>query len=211
MKTEFSFTLAYPNEAIKAMLQRKGHTVHTGVFKDNTDIVVFSGGADVSPFYYGERRLKATTCALARDLNDAKMYREARDKGLACIGICRGAQFLHVMNGGSLWQHVDKHATSNGHLMRDVKDNIIRTTSTHHQMMRGLAGGFAIAWAAESTTKESEEYLENIKKNGYEDLEIVWHPATKSLCFQGHPEYHLKECHDYFFGLLDDWVFPVCA
>jgi hypothetical protein len=36
----------------------------------------------------------------------------------------------------------------------------------------------------------------------------IFYPQTKSLCFQPHPEWGHKGTEDYFFKLLDEYVFP---
>jgi len=66
--------------------------------------VVFTGGADVSPFMYGEKKLSVTCNDEHRDEQE-KLFFERYTK-VPKVGICRGGQFLNVMNGGKMWQHV---------------------------------------------------------------------------------------------------------
>src|SRR5206468_3407306 len=73
------------------------------------DLVIFAGGADVDPVLYGEVPHETTCCDPKRDQQDMDLYLMCVEHGIPMLGICRGAQFLHVMNGGKLWQHVDKH------------------------------------------------------------------------------------------------------
>src|SRR5262245_24070299 len=73
-------------------------------------IVFFCGGADVSPSLYGERPASRTLgVEVARDQQERELFLRARAANLPMIGICRGAQFLCVMAGGRLCQHLDGH------------------------------------------------------------------------------------------------------
>ena len=66
-----------------------------------------SGGHDVSPICYNEepmQKLEATF--LERDKFDSLLISEAQKKGKPILGICRGAQILNVVNGGTLYQDV---------------------------------------------------------------------------------------------------------
>ncbi len=96
-----------------------------------SDLVVFSGGEDVSPHLYGKKAHPSTLSNPRRD----KFEKEEFDKALALnkpmLGICRGAQFLCVMAGGILIQH--QHNPDHFHPMRTKENTQIRVTSSHHQ------------------------------------------------------------------------------
>lgn len=113
------------------------------------DVVIFSGGPDISPKLYGEAAIPGTNFVAERDVNDVWAYHWSKDK--IKLGICRGAQLLNVMSGGRLWQDVDGHRTD--HLVEARIPNVAElnkpakveawatsktflVTSTHHQMMR---------------------------------------------------------------------------
>ena len=71
----------------------------TEVLKE-ADIVIFTGGSDVDPIMYGAERNDNTYSNISRDIFEKALYQQINhDKQLA-IGICRGSQFLTVMNGG---------------------------------------------------------------------------------------------------------------
>lgn len=135
----------------------------------DADIVIWTGGQDVSPNLYGEKALPWTTFNPKRDLNDMMAYHFSSRAKLR-LGICRGAQFLNVMSGGSLWQHVQGKDVSNNrphasgqhriHRYRfrdknelDLSKNMVtdareyNVTSTHHQMMKPSEDGLVIGVA----------------------------------------------------------------
>jgi gamma-glutamyl-gamma-aminobutyrate hydrolase PuuD len=121
-------------------------------------------------------------------------------------GICRGGQFLNVMNGGKMWQHVNNHAMAGVHPAENIKTGeVIDVTSTHHQMMRPSEQGVILLTASLSTRKETA--TERVLGKKESDIESVFYPKTNNLCFQPHPEYvsvnhpcqvlffrYLKEC-----------------
>lgn len=174
----------------------------------DADAVVFVGGPDVSPFLYGEKALKVSNCSLGRDRIDNMTYRNL-ESSVPKIGICRGAQFLNVMNGGLLYQDVDNHRRN--HIIRDHETGEeINVSSTHHQMMSPSLGDRVdvIASAQTATFKQAAEYI-NEKKTGHwkewHDPEVVFYQDTNSLCVQYHPEYMHKQSqgHLYFWRLIN--------
>lgn len=169
------------------------------------DLVQFTGGADVSPFLYGEKNHHTTYSDPHRDLVEAGYFAFAQRLDKPMAGICRGGQFLNVMNGGKMWQNVDGHAIRGTHEAIDLgSGRTIQVTSTHHQMMEGYNCEL-VAKAYESTLKESydsEVYSEDCLTA---DQEVLYYARSMSLCFQPHPEYVQPghECADYYFELLD--------
>lgn len=163
------------------------------------DLVCLTGGADVHPKLYGERILVGTHADIERDRRDGLIYHEAIEQNIPIVGICRGGQFLNVMNGGKMWQDVDGHAGS--HDMTVVETGqVIEVTSTHHQMMIPTAEAEVIATATKSTKRKADNKEVTNPKDP--DIEVVFYPKTDSLCFQPHPEFAKEPCRDYFFELL---------
>ena len=64
---------------------------------DTADIVMFTGGEDVTPALYGAKAHPATYCDPERDEYETEMFKKVRSDQFV-IGICRGSQFLCVMN-----------------------------------------------------------------------------------------------------------------
>jgi gamma-glutamyl-gamma-aminobutyrate hydrolase PuuD len=167
----------------------------------DADLVQFTGGEDVTPALYGEKQHGATQNNLARDQREAVIFQIASRQGIPMAGICRGGQFLNVMNGGRMWQDVDGHAVAEGHMATDLTSmKEIRVTSTHHQMMRLARGkpSKLLMFANESKWQErcSSDTVDN--DNIYRtyskdsDNEVIYYPTNRCLCFQPHPEYQTR-------------------
>lgn len=160
--------------------------------KINIDFVFFSGGEDVNPSYYGEQKHRRTVYNKSRDSRETSMF-EFFGKKIKKIGICRGAQFLNVMSGGKMIQHVENHAGCI-HSCEVSEGGIIEVNSTHHQMCYPFnlnENSYEIlAW--------SEYHLSHIYENGNEqninvpteflEPEVILFKDTNSLCIQYHPE-----------------------
>lgn len=99
------------------------------------DLVIFTGGSDVTPSLYGEQNV-ASNCDWLRDVREQEIFHYCRDHHIPMFGICRGSQFLHVMMGGKLWQDVDNHCDIHNVVDMDTGKLVRDTISTHHQMVR---------------------------------------------------------------------------
>lgn len=176
---------------------------------EDADLIQFTGGADVSPHLYEEDVHPMTTASPGRDNSEARDFAEALDRGIPMTGICRGGQFLNVMNGGKMYQHVDMHTIGGHHDLIDVDSGeVIKVTSTHHQMMRAGEGGTVVATGGHRSTFRQHMVGSSVASGSLEeeDTEVVHYPKTKTLCFQPHPEFVNKnhECQMYYFDLLED-------
>ncbi len=71
------------------------------------DGLVLTGGEDVDPSLYGQDAVPETYGHDAGiDRFEEALYRAARRRGLPVLAICRGAQLLNVVHGGTLTQHI---------------------------------------------------------------------------------------------------------
>lgn len=162
---------------------------HTTVkIVDDCDIILFTGGADVTPGLYGHVKNAETRCDPTRDAREMDIYYKWVGKK-PMVGICRGGQFLHVMNGGVLYQHVDNHTLGDGkHPIYDFESGkVFYVTSTHHQMMSSSGYGKLLAYAYFSTSKQYSGFGFNSRDTV--DIETMYYNTTNCLCFQPHPEY----------------------
>lgn len=101
---------------------------------EDAQYVLFTGGEDVTPSLYGETALMSTYSNIERDMQEQEVFDKMTASQIA-IGVCRGSQFLCVMNGGKLIQDVQNHALYGTHPIIDsTTDKIYEITSTHHQM-----------------------------------------------------------------------------
>lgn len=186
------------------MWTSRGHNVVAAL--ELADLVQFTGGADVSPELYGEANV-ASCCDANRDKNEQKIFSWCLENKKHMVGVCRGGQFLNVMNGGKMWQHVDNHAIGGTHGVWDYETATSRQcTSTHHQMMRPKFD--SNCQLVGSSTKDRATTFRNAEAAFDEsdlgcDVEVLYYPDTHCLCFQPHPEYGHKECEDYYFELIE--------
>ena len=159
-----------------------GEITHDTTRIFEVDAIVFTGGHDVSPEIYGQDKHSKTQNWFARDFEEAALFQFAKLRGIPQFGICRGSQFLCVMNEGSLVQHVHNHANGRLHPVSTSIELTLDVTSTHHQMMdlSNLEGGVdfdMLAWA------------EGLNEDGTLEPEAVEFYDSMSLAVQFHPEY----------------------
>jgi len=106
--------------------------------------------------------------------------------------ITKLAQFLNVMSGGRMYQHVEKHTAA--HTITDAETGeTVYVSSTHHQMMMPAPSGLLVASSSLGGSREwydGEVFKKDISK---EDIEVVYYTHTKCLCFQPHPEFNYAE------------------
>lgn len=154
-----------------------------------SDLVVFAGGSDVDPALYGEMPHETTHFDAKRDGRDMDLYLMCVENGIPMLGVCRGAQFLHVMNGGKLYQDIDKHYGD--HKMWDVHNKFFveRVSSVHHQAcIPQNANGFSLL----ATNGDARNRALNPKSyviGPRADVEAFFYRDTCCIGVQGHPEY----------------------
>lgn len=195
--------LKFEVETVKFSVLRK-----MSEFPNNIDLILFSGGEDVDPQYYGERPGKFTSYNTERDNIESKMFRFL-NTNIPKLGICRGAQFLTVMSGGKLIQHVENHAIGGTHLITFdyLINKNVKMTSTHHQMMNPYSmekDEYQIC--AYSTKHLSPIYFDGSDSNielseNFLEPEVVFYPKRKALAIQGHPESGVMTIEDKMFML----------
>src|ERR1700749_1025065 len=101
---------------------------------EEADLVVFTGGEDVSPEFYKEPKHPYTRNNKNRDSKELNEFIQAMNLDKHIIGICRGSQLSCVLSGGKLVQHQD-----NPTWLHPIKvygqDGELNISSTHHQAM----------------------------------------------------------------------------
>lgn len=158
------------------------------------DTVMFTGGADIAPAFYGENPGKHTYTSPARDVREKKLFDLSLGKGKKFLGICRGHQLLAAMTGGKLAQHVEGHGIGfhSMHLVTTNEGEQYAVNSVHHQMVLPSDEHELLAWSE----KRSPKYLngEDQEIEGVEvEPEIVYFPLCKGLGIQCHPESGFRE------------------
>ncbi len=184
---------------------------------EDADIIIWNGGADIATEIYGEEpAYKGIPSIMSmRDRKEVDTYNKFKDdKTKLKVGICRGAQLLNCLNGGTLWQDVSHHGRSHNMTVVETGE-VIRITSTHHQMMRpNYDKAKLIAVADEADYKQSQRdiYPYGSFPDDHKDTEIVYYPDTHCLCIQGHPEYVPGSYFaEYCIGLINQYLSEVRA
>lgn len=88
--------------------------------------LLLAGGVDVDPHLYGERRHPETERSnKARDAHELRLLRQALERDVPVLAVCRGHQFLNAAMGGSLVQHIE----GDGHRVDDAGESRWHTVS----------------------------------------------------------------------------------
>lgn len=161
---------------------------------EDAQLVVFTGGEDVTPSLYGCKKHRTTRSNLDRDKREQDIFNKINPKKQVCLGICRGSQFLCVMNGGKLVQNVTDHATGFTHGITDG-DKTYQITSTHHQMQYPFnlnEDDYSVLF---TSFEVGSDYYEGDGIDphlvfGREPEIVLYHKngLPKCLAVQGHPE-----------------------
>lgn len=174
---------------------------------EQVSCVVFTGGADVHPSFYNQSPCALTAPCPWRDEHEIAIFKQARDLELPLFGICRGAQLMCVMAGGTLCQHLTNHGFSD-HVVETHDGQTKMLNSYHHQMMLPPEGAEVLAWAA---PKLSRFYLGD---GGDEiqverEIEVCHFPNINALAVQYHPELHNEheEGWSYYQELIDEFLY----
>ncbi|MBZ4682787.1 MAG: putative glutamine amidotransferase [Fusobacteriaceae bacterium] len=159
----------------------------------NLDAIIITGGEDLSPKFYNEElRLKCGKINPIRDEFDVMLTKIALEMKLPILAICRGAQVLNVVAGGTLYQDLSykenvfiKHnqetnqslAThkviiKNNSFLSDIFKNEIWVNSFHHQAIKDIAPIFKVIGVSQDNVIEA--YESNLDNHFM--LGIQWHP-----------------------------------
>ncbi|NLA37311.1 MAG: gamma-glutamyl-gamma-aminobutyrate hydrolase family protein [Actinobacteria bacterium] len=160
---------------------------------DQVDGVIAIGGLDVDPTRYGEVPHESTRPAWApQERFELALLEGALERGTPLLAICRGAQLLNVMLGGTLHQHITgaagwgAHGVPNGgggstnefHLLAESLAARVTGAAAltgrchHHQAVAAVAPGLRVTGR---TADGGVEVLELIDPRGWM-LAVQWHP-----------------------------------
>jgi putative glutamine amidotransferase len=169
-------------------------TAHNATLLDALDGLVLSGGEDVDPERYGATAHPALgNVDPVRDAFELELFRDARERELPVLAICRGIQLVNVALGGSLWQDIPSERpgalphTQPG--SRDDRTHAVRVVpgtclaralgttrlevnSFHHQSIRDLAPGLVVSGSAPDGEIEAAES----RLGDPWLLAVQWHP-----------------------------------
>jgi len=158
---------------------------------EEADLICFTGGRDVNPnLYFADPDPTTDSPNYKRDAECVALYNFAVANGLPCVGICRGAQFITVMQGGSLIQNVDQmHPAFHNVVMTEGPNENMIVSSGHHQAMLPHRTVQVIGKADDGIVEITHK-----ERGG--------HGGPNELCVQGHPEWCKPE-HEFRVWFLD--------
>jgi putative glutamine amidotransferase len=161
---------------------------------DSVSGLVLTGGEDVDPALYGEKRhKKVRSVNAARDATEAALVNAARHRQTPVFAICRGIQILNVALGGTLVQDIpsqcdttiahdeDSPRDSRAHdvsiepgslIARAVGTDHCTVNSFHHQSVKRVADGMRI------TARAPDGVIEGIESTDTDwwVMGVQWHP-----------------------------------
>lgn len=157
-------------------------------------LLLLHGGEDISPAIYKQKPVhaRAPDTLSLRDKTEILLVGRAIEQGIPILGICRGAQLLCAIGGGSLYQHVDNHASGSHSMVVNGKEYI--TNSCHHQMMIPTDRMTVLGYTPRLSHYKWKDSDSPIVDEG-DEPEIVHIPEFNALGVQGHPEW-LSHDHD---------------
>lgn len=176
----------FPDNLPFTNIERSINPVNPGELTKN-NILILWGGEDLATEIYNQKPIRHNYnwTKSKRDKEEIALAYEAINLGIPIIGICRGAQLLCCLTGGSLIQHIENHIT-NKHPVICVEDSSeYYTNSCHHQMMVPTKDQKILAYATETVGLGEKNNSIKISKVP----EIVYFPKIKALGIQGHPEW----------------------
>lgn len=164
------------------------------------DGILFTGGEDVVPSYYG-KGYDSIRCESnpSRDSLEFQLIKKALSLKIPIFGICRGQQILNVALGGTLIVDIpsdhkgDVVHRSDDYLkcyhevrvtpksrLAEISNSIVDSVSSnHHQAIEKLARGLKVtAWSFDSIP-EAIEWENPLLKPFF--LAVQWHPERMDI------------------------------
>jgi gamma-glutamyl-gamma-aminobutyrate hydrolase PuuD len=154
------------------------------------DVVLFGGGADIWPGLYKQQpsRYNGSPQLSKRDIVEADTVARAKAAGSKLLGICRGAQLLCAMAGGTVVQHVTGHA-GHDHPILTKDGEMLDVSSAHHQMMNPTGVEHELIAYTPNTISRCFLGENEVDIPMEVEPEVVYFPTLSALAIQYHPEF----------------------
>lgn len=156
--------------------------------KERFQGIIIGGGSDIDAGLYGGENPDRNRIDSERDIFESEMIRHALDTDLPILGICRGAQLINVVLGGSLFPDIRpmRRRTSNRRTPLPRKtaiaesDGVLpdamncekwRINSLHYQAIDRLGEGLLV------TARDLDSFVQSIESTSHRWLVgVQWHP-----------------------------------
>jgi putative glutamine amidotransferase len=171
-----------------------GKPADAATLLDRVSGLLLSGGSDVDPDLYGEApHAKLGRVVRERDLFEIALCREALERDLPVLAICRGHQVLNVATGGTLIQDIpsqipraedhdpERERWEAAHDVRILPKtrlhsilgmDTVAVNSFHHQAIKALGEGLVV-----SATAVDDGVIEGIEMPRRRFVVgVQWHP-----------------------------------
>ena len=154
------------------------------------DGLVITGGPDVDPARYNEQpQEKTDKPRVQRDAWELALLSAALERDIPVLAICRGAQLLNVLYGGSLFQHIEDHKGSAAvyrstqvtldpaSLPGSILGPSVAVSCYHHQAIDRLGDGLAVTGRApdgriEAVVASDRTFVVGVQWHPEEDREL---------------------------------------
>jgi len=185
-----------------------GHKVSADQWRKEVSLVMFTGGEDVHPDFYGGSDSPFCGTNRRRDVAECKIFDFCKKHNIKMTGICRGIQFLNVMAGGFMYQHINGHAGESHDAYFPYDKKVLKVSSTHHQLVGLPSGSIPVAWSSPARSKiYIGPYGRRVNPPQYE-MEAAIFPNVNAMGVQYHPEMLRKDdpCRIHYSEMISDFV-----
>ena len=166
---------------------------------ERIDGLILSGGGDIHSQLFGEElHPSVESCDLERDRYEIALVKQAVERQIPVLGICRGCQLINVAFGGNLIQDIPSQIPEStvNHNQEEAREiathsvkinpesqlyqitqaELIMVNSFHHQAVKDVAPGFeTVASAADGVI----EAIESTEEKAI--LGVQWHPENGAV------------------------------
>ena len=195
---------------INAVLKAGGTPIILPILKNPEDIknyvdivdgIIFTGGEDLSPLYFGEEPIREVDeICYDRDTFEMELFKQAYEKAIPIFGICRGTQLINIALGGTIYQDIYKqipniggHTCPNnlqeGHhniiiendtIMFDIfKKERLVVNSLHHQAVKDLGANL------KTSSSSIDGIIESIESTDDRFiLGVQFHPEAMAMKYE---------------------------
>lgn len=173
-----------------------GKPADAGPLLDRIQALVLTGGSDIDPSLYGEdRHAQVTQVFRERDEFELALCREALERDLPLLAICRGHQVLNVATGGTLvqdipfqlaravdhdpererWETAHDVTVLPGTKLREILGREhVAVNSFHHQAVKQLGRSLTV-----SARSSADGVVEGIEASDRRfAIGVQWHPES---------------------------------